>query len=102
MFTSQTFDDYCMSVGIDVEHHVPHVHTQNGLAEAFIKCLQTIAQTLVMRTELSVSAWDHAILHASMYIRLRPTATQPHSSLQLVTRYEPDILHLHVFAQSMC
>ena len=26
-FTSQTFDDYCMLVGIDVEHHVPHVHT---------------------------------------------------------------------------
>ena len=24
-FMSQTFDDYCMSVGIDVEHHVPHV-----------------------------------------------------------------------------
>ena len=39
-FTSQTFDDYCMSVGIDVEHLVPHVHTQNGLAEAFIKRLQ--------------------------------------------------------------
>ena len=36
-FTSQTFNDYCMSVGIEVEHHVPHVHTQNGLAEAFIR-----------------------------------------------------------------
>ena len=24
-----------MTLGIDVEHHVPHVHTQNGLAEAF-------------------------------------------------------------------
>ena len=31
-FTSQTFDDYCMTLDIDVEHHVPHVHTQNGLA----------------------------------------------------------------------
>ena len=41
-FTSQTFDDYCMSVGINVEHHVPHVHTQNGLAKAFIKRLQLI------------------------------------------------------------
>ena len=30
-FTSQTFDDYCMSVGIDVEHPVPHVHTQNAV-----------------------------------------------------------------------
>ncbi|KAM1750625.1 hypothetical protein ACFX11_008842 [Malus domestica] len=55
-FTSQTFDDYCMSVEIEVEHLVPHFHTQNSLVEAFIKCLQTIVQTLVMRTELPVSA----------------------------------------------
>ena len=27
-FTSKTFDDYCMSVGVEVEHHVPHVHTE--------------------------------------------------------------------------
>ena len=47
-FTSQTFDDYCMSVWIEVEHHVPHVHTQNGLAEAFIKRLQLIVRTLAM------------------------------------------------------
>ncbi|CAH9141299.1 unnamed protein product, partial [Cuscuta epithymum] len=36
-FTSQSFNDYCMSIGIDVEHPVPHVHTQNGLAESLIK-----------------------------------------------------------------
>ncbi|KAM2133213.1 hypothetical protein ACFX1R_003338 [Malus domestica] len=32
-----------------------------------------------------------------MLVRLRPTATQPHSLLQLVTGYEPDVLHLRVF-----
>ncbi|KAM1233223.1 hypothetical protein ACFX2J_002951 [Malus domestica] len=31
-FTSQTFDDYCMSVGVNVEHPVLHVQTQNSLA----------------------------------------------------------------------
>ena len=36
-FTSKKFNDYCMSLGIDVEHLVPHVHTQNGLTEAAIK-----------------------------------------------------------------
>jgi len=35
-FTSTFIDDYCISLGIDVEHLVPHVHTQDGLAEAFI------------------------------------------------------------------
>ncbi|KAM1164418.1 hypothetical protein ACFX2G_024405 [Malus domestica] len=57
-FTSQTFDDYCMTLGIDVEHPVPHVHTQNGLAETLIKRLQLIARTLLMKTKLLVSAWD--------------------------------------------
>ena len=36
-FISKAFDDYCMSVGIEVEHPIAHVHTQNGLAETFIK-----------------------------------------------------------------
>ncbi|KAM2339366.1 hypothetical protein ACFX1X_018955 [Malus domestica] len=55
-FMSQNFDDYCMSVGIEVKHHVPYVHTQNGLAKDFIKRFQTLAWTLVMQTNLPVSA----------------------------------------------
>jgi hypothetical protein len=35
-FTSQSFNDYCMSIGIKVEHPVANVHTQNGLAESLI------------------------------------------------------------------
>ncbi|KAM1339627.1 hypothetical protein ACFX2H_038130 [Malus domestica] len=74
-FMLQTFDDYCMSVGIKMEHLVPHVHTQNSMAKAFIKRIQLIAQTLVMRTKLSGSAWGYAILHAAMLVHLRLTAT---------------------------
>ena len=32
-----------------------------------------------------------------MLVRLRPTATKPHSPLQLVTGYEPKVSHLRVF-----
>ena len=32
-FSSQAFDDYCMSIGINVEHPVAYVQTQNGLVE---------------------------------------------------------------------
>ena len=28
-FTSQTLNDYCMSIRIHIEHPVAHVHTQN-------------------------------------------------------------------------
>ena len=55
-FTSQTFDDYCMSVGITVEHPVAHVHTQNGLAESLIKHLQLNSRPLLMRTNMPVYA----------------------------------------------
>ena len=72
-FTSQTFTDYCMLVGINIEHHVAHIHTQNGLAESIIKRLQLIARPLRMKTKLSTSAWGHAIMHDSSLVRIRPT-----------------------------
>ncbi|XP_026400250.1 uncharacterized protein LOC113296134 [Papaver somniferum] len=78
-FTSKGFDDYCMFNGIDVEHPVPHIHTQNGLTEANIKRLQMIARALVMRANLPITAWGYAILHASLLILFRPTASQPFS-----------------------
>ena len=31
-FSSQAFDNFCTFIGIDVEHHIAYVHTQNGLA----------------------------------------------------------------------
>ena len=34
-FSSQTFLDYCMSVGIDTKYLVTHTHTHNGLTESF-------------------------------------------------------------------
>ena len=47
-----------MSIGIDVQHLVAHVHFQNGLAKSFIKRLQLIARPLLLKTKLPLSAWD--------------------------------------------
>ena len=55
-FTLNSFNEYCMSIGISVEHPVAHVHTQNGLAESFIKHLQLIARPLLMKSKLPMSA----------------------------------------------
>jgi hypothetical protein len=96
-FTSQTFNDYCMSIGIDVEHPVAHVHTQNGLAESFIKRLQLIARPLLMKSKLPSTSWGHAILHAAALIRIRPTSYHKHSPMQLVHGQEPNISHLRTF-----
>ncbi|KAM1077779.1 hypothetical protein ACFX19_025523 [Malus domestica] len=100
-FASNTFDDYCMSIGVEVEHFVPYVHTQNSLAEAFIERLRMITRSLVIRTKLPIAAWGYAILHTAKLVRLRPVTTQPFSALQIVTRYEPDISHLHVFGYAV-
>ena len=56
-FSSQAFLDYCMSIGIDVQYLIVHVHTQNGLAESFIKRLQLIIRPLLLNTKLPLSAW---------------------------------------------
>ena len=96
-FTSKAFDEYCQVSGIDIEHPVPHVHTQNGLAESLIKRLQIIARTLLMRSKLPVSVWGHAILHAAALIRIRPTAYNQYSPLQLVFGHPPNISYLRIF-----
>ena len=70
-FTSKSFDAYCASLGIEIVHPVPHVHTQNKLAESMIKRVQIIARTLLLRTKLDSSAWGYAVLHASILIRIR-------------------------------
>ena len=83
-FSSQAFLDYYISIGTDVQHHVAHVHFQNGLAEFFIKCLQLIARPLLLKTKLLLSAWGHAIIHAAHLIRLCPTANHNLSHYSLL------------------
>ena len=83
-FSSQTFLNYCMSVGIDVEYLVAHTHAQNGLVESLIKHLQLIVRPLLLRTKLSLSTWGHAILHVAALIWIHPTTNHECSPLQLV------------------
>ena len=73
-----------MSIGIDIEHHVVHTHTQNDLAKSLIKKLQIIARPLLMKSKLPISTRGHAILHAALLVRIRPAAYHKFSSLQLV------------------
>lgn len=56
-FTSQNFNDYCISTGITVEHPVADVHTQNGLTKSLIKYRQLIARPIFMIIKLSISLW---------------------------------------------
>ena len=86
-----------MSIGIDVQYSIAHIHTHNGLAESFIKHLQLIARSLLLKTKLPLLAWGHVIIHAANSIRFCPTTNQDLSPLQLVLGYQPNISHLRVF-----
>ena len=96
-FRSKAFDDYCLAMGIKVEHSVPHVHTQNGLAESLIKRIKWIARPMLQNCKLPTSCWGHAVLHAASLIQLRPTAYHETSPLQLVRGKETSISHLQIF-----
>ena len=74
-FTTKAFNDYCLGLGIIVEHSVPHVHTQNGLAESLIKRIKLIARPLLQDSTLPTSCWGHAVLHAAALIQYRPSAS---------------------------
>ena len=69
-FSSHTFNDYCMALGIQVQHCVPYVHTHNGLAESLIKRINLIARPLLINCKLPTSCWGHAVLHAADLIQL--------------------------------
>ena len=96
-FSSRAFNDYCMALGIQVQHSVPYVHTQNGLAESLIKRIKLIARPLLMNCKLPTSCWGHAVLYAAELIQLRPTAYHKTSSLQLVHGNPLSISHLRKF-----
>ena len=100
--TSKTFNDYCMSIGVNVEHLITHGHTQNGLVESLIKCLQLIAKPLLMKTKLPASAWGHVIMHVASLVRIRPTSYHEHSPSQLVLGKQQNISHLRIFGCAIC
>jgi len=53
--TSHAFHEYCISIGIEVEHLVAHVHTQNRLVESLLKRLKLVARPLLMRANLPMA-----------------------------------------------
>lgn len=47
-----------MSIEIDIEHPISHVHTQNRLEKSFIKRIKLISRSLIMRHKLLISIGD--------------------------------------------
>jgi transposase InsO family protein len=69
-FSSWAFNDYCMAQGIEEQHSMLYVYTQNGLAESLIKRIKLIARPLLHNCNLLIACWGHAILYAADLIQL--------------------------------
>lgn len=96
-YPSSTFNDYCMSFGISVEHPIVYVHTQNSFAESLIKRLQLIICPLLIKAKLPSYVWGHVILHAANMIRDMPSFYHKQFTHQLAFDQIFDISHFKVF-----
>jgi hypothetical protein len=59
-----------MTQGIQLQHSVPYVHTQNSLVESLIKIIKLIARPLLHNYNLPISCWGHVVLHVVDLIQL--------------------------------
>ena len=96
-FRSQTFEDYCVASGITLTYAVPYEHSQNGLAEAYIKKIQLVVRPLLIHAKLPSSLWGHAVLYATALLRLRPTLLHTQTPLEIVSGKLPNVSHLQTF-----
>jgi hypothetical protein len=67
-FTSQAFNNFCIFIGIVVEHRIAHIHTQNGLAKLFIKQLQLIVRPLLIKLKKIKKNYLHLFGNMLYYI----------------------------------
>jgi hypothetical protein len=82
---------------IQMQHYVPYVHTQNGLAESLINRIKLIVRPLPHNRNLPINCWGHATLHTADLIQLRSTVYHSTSPLYLVRGNAPSISHLWKF-----
>src|ERR1700738_183164 len=84
-------------MGIALTYFVPYEHSQNGLAEAFVKKIQLITRPLLLHSNLPSDLWGHAVLHSAALLRLRPTLLNTQTPYELVAGRPPDVAHIRVF-----
>ena len=83
--------------GIKLTYSVPYEHAQNSLDEAYFKKIQLIVRPVLFHANLSPTLWGHAMLHAPVLLRLRPTLLHTQTPLGFSSGRTPNIAHLRTF-----
>jgi hypothetical protein len=86
-----------MTQGIQVQHSILYVHTQNGLVEFLIKWIKLITRPLLNNCNFPISCWGRAVVHVVDLIQLQPTVYHSTASLYLVRGNAPSISHMRKF-----
>ena len=94
-YVSKSFKAFCVASGINLETSVPYAHNTN--AENFVKLVQLVARPMLLRSNLNLSCWGHAVLHAGALLMYRPSAENDLSPYELGNGFAPSIVHLRIF-----
>ncbi|MBW0547638.1 hypothetical protein O181_087353 [Austropuccinia psidii MF-1] len=78
-FDSNAFQQLLLTRGISLEQGPPHSPQTNGVAECFNQSLLVNIQCLLAQSNIPISYWDEAELHASLLLNLLP-----HQDLQAI------------------
>ena len=96
-FRSHAFEDLCTASGIELTYLVAYEHSQNRLAEAFVRKIQLVARSLLLHANLPSSLWGHTVLHAAALLKIRPTMLNVQTPHELLTGRPPNVDHLRTF-----
>jgi transposase InsO family protein len=72
-FTSNQFNQFCVSKGMIHQVSCPHTPQQNGVAERKHKHLVQCALALLSQSNLAMSYWSYAIFTVAHLINKLPT-----------------------------
>ncbi|TPX30042.1 DNA-directed DNA polymerase [Synchytrium microbalum] len=96
-FKSIVFDNFCRANGITAQYSTPHTPQQNGIAEAYNKKLTRVARTILHHSNLPLSYWHDAYLHANDLISNWPHQALNHDSPNHVFNLNTSMNAIRVF-----
>ena len=96
-FTSQAFDNDCLTICINIEHLLPNIYMHSGLVEYLIQYLKLLTRLLIMNVKLPLIVWAYAISHVTSLIRVCPKVYHEYFLIQIVGESEFNVFHPHVF-----
>ncbi|TPX47663.1 hypothetical protein SeLEV6574_g02523 [Synchytrium endobioticum] len=95
---NKKFQQSCDANGIELQYSIPYEHQTNGVAEAYVKKINTVARALLTGCSLPNEAWGLAFIHANTLVANWPHATLGYKSpFEIFYGNKPSIAYLRTF-----